>query len=271
MDERLRRGPSRPGSRLSLASEWVGLQVSALRVSGRPLPPHGGQARLRGTLAIDRCCRGVGHHVRMEPTTEDKVDLSTSTEPEDLDTRAARKRRSLWELHGRRTADEDVSTELVRQVVSMTDEVLKLERAAADHRESQAHQRSTRVILLCAAALTLGPAATLASGWILGWLGGWGIALLVTNTVLGLGLPAAHAAAARAGHRRRRHHMVAALVLGVAAAIPAVGWLPWWIGLIAIVAAGANGLAYLTTLADQSAGRSGRSRPTTSDAGAGHG
>lgn len=98
---------------------------------------HGFAARWQSTGVVG----GVGHHVRMEPTTEDKVDLSTSTEPEDLDTRAARKRRSLWGgLHGRRTADEDVSAELVRQVVSMTDEVFKLERAAADHRENQAHR-----------------------------------------------------------------------------------------------------------------------------------
>lgn len=198
----------------------------------------------------------------MEPAAEDEVDVEADAEPDDLEARATRKRRELWELHASRSADAEVPAELVKQVVSLTDEVLKLEYAAADHREDQAHRQSTRAIYLCAALLFLGSVVTLAAGLFFEWFGGWGITVLAVNLAVGLGLPAAHAAATRAGHRRRRDLMLVALVLGVVAALLAAGWLPWWAALLGVLAAVGNAIAFLATFADETTGHSTPSHPS---------
>ncbi|MEQ3550128.1 hypothetical protein WIS52_06555 [Pseudonocardia nematodicida] len=187
----------------------------------------------------------------MEPPIGDETEGSAGAEPDDLDARAARQRLELLAIHTGLTADAEVSAELVEQVVSMTDEVLDLEHSAADHREELAHRRSTRMIYLSATVLTAGSAVVLVAGLLLGWLGGWGIALLVSNVLLGLGLPLAHRYATRAGHSRRRHQMAVALVVGAVATLAAVGWMPWWVGLLTLVASGSTVLASIYTVTEE--------------------
>jgi hypothetical protein len=182
----------------------------------------------------------------------------TGKEPDDVDERAAQRRRELWMLHAELPstaeldpaeldpAELDAADETVEKIFELTEELLSLEAAAAEQRELAEHARSSRVIYWSAGALGVVSAVPLGLGLLLGWYPGWGLAVLVANLLVALGMAGIHAVATRAGHRERRRHAVVALGVGVVLAAVAPWWLPWWAALGGLAATLGNGWIFVS-------------------------